>query len=104
MSAEHEDCPTQLHFIHQALRLYKTMIKGRSSVPALAIDDLQMLFENGEIVHGHGELEIILEALVKFQSEELLDVILCTSQKSVLAPLTRGDFIFSFIWYVNSID
>ena len=96
VDVETENVDEYLDLIHTALSIYKEFHSDDPAfkVPILAIDDLQMLFgKSGLCTANHDHVEEILEWLVKEQKCGLLDVILCTSAKSVLGALSRCKLI-----------
>ncbi|TPX33202.1 hypothetical protein SmJEL517_g03856 [Synchytrium microbalum] len=79
-----------LQFAHiaHALRLIRS--RSPAGPTLIAIDDVQLLFENGVPRSDvYDDIESVLQWLLACEAEGFLDVILCGSEKSVLQSLKR---------------
>ncbi|KAJ3065683.1 hypothetical protein HK102_007833 [Quaeritorhiza haematococci] len=94
-----------LSHIEVALRLIRP--HSPCGPPLLVVDDIQLLFYRHKPLHDrYNDIEETFQWLLRMQQMDLLDVVLCSSEKSVLGALKR---FRGFDWYlrflsVDSID
>ncbi|KND03771.1 uncharacterized protein SPPG_01228 [Spizellomyces punctatus DAOM BR117] len=74
--------------ISQALRLFRPA--SAAGPPLLVIDDIQLLFHNYlPLDDRYNGIEDAFQWLLQCESEGILDVVFCSSEKSVLAGIRR---------------